>query len=362
MGEELKKTVIIAEAGVNHNGSLDMALRLVDAVVDSGADMVKFQTFSASEVVSENAPKARYQKLATGAEESQFEMIQKLELDKDVHLDLLEYCRKRGIGFLSTPFDEASADLLTDVLKLETIKIGSGEITNGPLLLHIARKGCNVILSTGMSTLGEIEDALGVLAFGFIAGDEKPSRTAFREAYFSQKGRETLAKKVTLLHCTTEYPAPFEEVNLRAMETIRQAFGLPVGYSDHTEGIEVPIAAVAMGACIIEKHFTLDRNLPGPDHKASIEPEELARMVSSIRNVERSIGSCQKVPGIRERENISIVRKSLVAAVDISKGDVFTEDMITCKRPGLGVSPMFYWDILGRRAAKDYNKDEVLED
>jgi len=353
---------IIAEAGVNHNGSLDMALRLVDAAAEAGADMVKFQTFRAAEVVSKNAPKARYQKQTTEAEESQFEMIQKLELNKEAHLGLMERCRKRGIGFLSTPFDEASADLLVNDLWLETIKIGSGEITNAPLLRHIARKGCNVILSTGMSTLGEIEDALGVLAFGFIAEGEKPSRQASREVYFSQDGRDSLEQKVILLHCTTEYPAPYEEVNLRAMNTMSQAFGLPVGYSDHTEGIEVPIAAVALGACVIEKHFTLDRNLPGPDHKASIEPKELARMVSSIRNVERTLGSFQKVPGIRERENIPIARKSLIAAVEISKGDVFTEDKVVCKRPGFGVSPMFYWDFLGRRATRDYKKDEVLED
>ncbi len=356
----MNRVLVIAEAGVNHNGSLEMALRLVEAAAEAGADMVKFQTFRAAEVVSKNAPKARYQKLTT-EEESQFEMIRKLELNNDAHVDLLEHCRKRGIGFLSSPFDEASADLLTDVLKLETIKIGSGEITNGPLLLHIARKGCKVILSTGMSTLGEIEDALGVLAFGFIAGNERPSRQAFREAYFSQQGRDSLAQKVMLLHCTTEYPAPLEEVNLNAMNTMRQAFGLPVGYSDHTEGITVSVAAAGMGARVIEKHFTLDRSLPGPDHKASIEPEELVRMVSSIRNVERSLGSYQKVPGIRERENIPIARKSLIAAVEIRRGDVFTEDNVVCKRPGFGVSPMLYWDFLGRRATREYKKDEVLE-
>lgn len=355
------RTLIIAEAGVNHNGSLDMALRLVDAAADAGGDMVKFQTFRASDMVSARAPKAGYQKKTTRESESQFEMIKKLELDIDAHKALLKRCGERGIKFLSTPFDKGSADLLTDILDLDTIKIASGEITNAPLLFHIGRKKCDIVLSTGMSTLGEIEDALGVLAFGMLGLSAVPSRAAFREAYISDEGRKILEKKVILLHCTTEYPAPFGEVNLRAMETMRQAFGLPVGYSDHTRGIAVPVAAVAMGACVIEKHFTLDRNLPGPDHKASLEPNELADMVRSVREVEKSLGSSLKMPGLTEIKNLPIARKSIMAKRGIVRGEIFTEENVACKRPGCGISPMRYWDILGRKAPKDFEVDEVLE-
>lgn len=355
-------TLIIAEAGVNHNGSLEMAFRLVDVAADAGADMVKFQTFCASDVVSSRAPKADYQKVTTGETESQFDMIHKLELDIDAHKALLKRCGERGIKFLSTPFDNGSVDLLADTLGFNTLKIASGEITNAPLLLYIGRKRGNIILSTGMSTLGEIEEALGALAFGLLGFSVVPSRAAFREAYVCNEGRKILEEKVTLLHCTTEYPAPFEEVNLRAMETMRQAFGLPVGYSDHTKGIAVSVAAVAMGARVIEKHFTLDRNLPGPDHKASLEPGELAEMVRSVREVKMALGSPSKGPGPTEIKNLPVARKSLVAGRDIARGEIFTEENVTSKRPGLGVSPMFYWDFLGRRATRDYKKDEVLED
>lgn len=355
------KTLIIAEAGVNHNGSPEMALRLVDAAATAGADMVKFQTFRASDVVSSRAPKADYQKVTTGETESQFDMIQKLELDLGVHSALLRRCVERGIKFLSTPFDKGSVDMLANTLCLDTLKIASGEITNAPLLLYIGRKKGDIILSTGMSTLGEIEEALGVLAFGQLGLSVAPSRAAFREAYVSDEGRKILEKKVTLLHCTTEYPAPFEEVNLSAMETMRQAFGLSVGYSDHTKGIAIPVAAVAMGASVIEKHFTLDRNLPGPDHKASLEPGELAEMVRSVREVEMSLGSTLKMPGLTEIQNLPVARKSLVAGRDIAMGEKFTEENVACKRPGWGISPIEYWNILGREAPRDFESDEVIE-
>lgn len=360
MEEELKRAIIIAEAGVNHNGSLDMALQLVDAAANAGADMVKFQTFKASSVVSFLAPKADYQKRTTGEKESQLDMIRKLELGSDAHTALLRQCEERGIRFLSTPFDIDSVDLLTDSLGLDTLKIPSGEITNGLLLLHIGRKGRNIILSTGMSTLGEIEDALGVLAFGLMQNPAKPSRSGFKSAFFSDQGQILLKEKVSLLHCTTEYPAPFDEVNLRVMETLRQAFGLAVGYSDHTGGISVPVAAVALGARIIEKHFTLDRELPGPDHRASLEPEELAEMVRSIRQVERALGSSRKIPGPAEMKNLGIARKSLVAQRSIRKGEKFSEENMTCKRPGTGLSPMHFWETLGKQATREFEADEVL--
>jgi len=304
---------IIAEAGVNHNGSLDMALQLVDAAASTGADAVKFQTFRADRLVKRDAPKAEYQKQTTGTDESQYEMLQRLELPREAHFALLDRCAARGIDFLSTPFDEESLDFLADELGLKTIKLGSGEVTNGPLLLRAARKGVSVILSTGMSTLGEVETALSCLAFGYTKVDESPSLEAFLATYASDEGREALSRRVTLLHCTTEYPAPFEDVNLRSMLTMERAFALPVGYSDHTEGIAVSVAAVALGASVIEKHFTLDRALPGPDHRASLEPGKLAEMVRSVRQVESALGSGLKAPSPSERMNRKIVRKSLVA-------------------------------------------------
>jgi len=351
---------IIAEAGVNHNGSIKMARQLIDVAAEAGADVVKFQTFKADKVVSKYAPKAAYQKQATAKSESQLEMVRKLELDESAHRKLQEHCRRRGIEFLSTPFDFESVDLLARKLKLRRLKIPSGEITNGPYLLHVARTGKPVILSTGMSTLGEIEKALGVLAFGYLSKTNKPSLEKFQKAYASAKGRKVLREKVSLLHCTTEYPAPFDEVNLRAMETMRNAFGLPVGLSDHTTGIAVPIAAVAMGAAIIEKHFTLDRNLPGPDHKASLEPDELEAMVTAIRNVELAFGQDQKRPTVSEMQNKDVARKSLVAATGIRKGEIFSPSNLTMKRPGQGISPMQYWKLIGKAAKKDYDTDEII--
>lgn len=351
---------IIAEAGVNHNGSLDMAKKMVEVAAEAGADAVKFQTFQADKLVSILAPKAEYQSRTTDAGESQHEMIRKLELDEHAHDVLIEHCKSCGIQFLSTPFDLESVELLTGRFDLASIKIPSGEITNAPFLLKIARTGKPVILSTGMSTLGEIEDALGVLAFGYL-GKADPSKEAFHAACRSIEGQSSLHEKVTLLHCTTEYPAPFQDVNLMVMDTLRSAFGLPVGYSDHTEGIAVPIAAVARGAVVIEKHFTLDRNLPGPDQRASLEPVELKQMVDAVRAVEQALGSGRKYPTPSELKNRSIARKSLVAACPITTGETLTAENLAVKRPGIGLSPMRYWELLGRKAGRNFAIDEVIE-
>lgn len=350
---------IIAEAGVNHNGSLDLAKKLIDVAVEAGADAVKFQTFKADTLVSKKAEKADYQKQATSEDESQYEMIKKLELDEDAHRLLIDYCKNSGIQFLSTPFDLVSVDLLARTFNLPCIKIPSGDITNAPLLLKIAQTGKPVILSTGMSTLGEIEDALGVLAFGYL-GNSEPSIAAFRAAYCSAQGQMCLLNKVTLLHCTTEYPAPIIDVNLKVMDTLKNAFALPVGYSDHTEGIAVPIAAVARGAVVIEKHFTLDRTLPGPDHKASLEPTELSQMVRSIRDVEQALGVGTKHPTPSELKNTAVARKSLVAARTIEAGELFTAENIAIKRPGNGLSPMQYWELLDRMATRFISADEEI--
>ncbi len=357
----MNNVFIIAEAGVNHNGSLDMAHELIDVAAKAGADAVKFQTFKANKVVSRFASKAEYQTRNTGTAESQLEMIKKLELNEEQHIVLAEHCQKTGIEFMSTPFDLDSVDFLANVIKVSRLKIPSGEITNGLILLKFAQTGKPIILSTGMSTLDEVETALGVLAFGFINSGEKPSTGAFKEAYSSNKGQAFLKEKVSLLHCTTEYPAPFNEVNLRAMDTLRDKFTLPVGYSDHTMGIAVPIAAVARGAVIIEKHFTLDRNLPGPDHKASLEPGELKQMVSSIRQIELALGNGIKQPTASELKNKAVARKSLVATREIKQGELFTEDNIAAKRPGNGISPIYYWDVLGKVALRDYSIDEMVK-
>lgn len=356
-----QRTLIIAEAGVNHNGSLDMAKRLIDVAVDAGADIVKFQTFKAEKAISRMAPKAEYQKETTDAAESQFDMVKKLELDADAHRVLLQYCQKRRIEFLSTPFDGDSVDLLAR-FGLQRMKIPSGELTNAPLILQIARKNKPVILSTGMCTLADIEQALGVLAYGFMETESQyPGVDQFRTAYCSEEGQLALRKKVTLLHCTTEYPAPYTDVHLLAMDTLQHAFGLPVGLSDHTEGILAAVAAVARGATVIEKHITLDKNLPGPDHRASLEPAELKQLVESIRTVEDMLGRPQKCPAISELKNQAIARKSLVASAPIRAGEVFTENNLTIKRPGTGVSPMQYWDFLGRKALESYQIDELIK-
>ncbi len=350
------RTIVIAEAGVNHNGSLDMALALVDAAAEAGADIVKFQTFKASKLASSRSVKAQYQQRTTGAEEGQLAMLSRLELDEDAHHALIARCEARGIEFLSSPFDHDSLDLLTGILDLPRIKLGSGELTNGPLLLAAARTGKPIILSTGMATLEEVATALAVLAHGYSGQDGPPPAAPAKAG--SVPG---LWGRVSLLHCTTEYPAPMADVNLRAMDTLREAFGLETGYSDHTTGIHVSVAAVARGATIIEKHFTLDRTLPGPDHPASLEPRELAAMVAAIRDVERAIGDGVKGPTEIERGNMPIARKSLIAARPIAAGELLSADNLTVKRPGTGRSPMLYWQTLGERAARAYGADEPID-
>ncbi|MDF2684613.1 MAG: neuB [Brevibacillus sp.] len=357
----MRKTFIIAEAGVNHNGSLEMAKELIYRAAVAGADAVKFQTFKADKIISKRAAKADYQKKTTDSEETQLEMVRKLEMDRAMHEELVAYCKECHIQFLSTPFDLDSVDLLANEIKVSQLKIPSGEITNAPLLLKAAKTGLPILLSTGMSTLGDIEDALAVLAFGYCILDVLPSKVGFSEAYYSEVGQRQLQQKVTLLHCTTEYPTPYIDVNLRVIDTLSTAFGLPVGLSDHTEGVAIPIAAVARGAQVIEKHFTLDKNLPGPDHRASIEPAELVQMVSSIRQVEQAIGNPMKLPVPSEQNNIAVVRKSLVATKAIQKGERFTAENLTAKRPGTGISPMLYWEWIGKEAVQDYEEDEVIQ-
>lgn len=331
------KTFIIAEAGVNHNGSVELAKKMIDIAAETGADAVKFQTFKAENLVSRFAAKAEYQKKNTDADESQFDMIKRLELNKDAHRKLMDYGKDKGIIFLSSPFDLGSIDLLNK-LGLEIFKIPSGEITNLPYLRKIGSLKKKVILSTGMADLGEIKDALDIL---LSAGTEK--------------------SKITVLHCNTEYPTPYEDVNLSAMLTIRNAFGVAVGYSDHTLDIEVSIAAVALGATIIEKHFTMDRNMSGPDHKASLEPDGLHNMVRAIRNVEKAFGTGIKKASPSELRNRQIARKSIVAARDIMAGEIFTEDNITGKRSGAGISLM-EWDlVIGKSAKRNFTADEIIE-
>lgn len=352
---------IIAEAGVNHNGDLNLARQLVDVAADVGADAVKFQTFRAEQVVSRHAQKAEYQTRTTDQAESQLDMLRKLELTDFNHEALITHAKARGIEFLSTPFDVPSLYLLTQRFGLQTIKIPSGEITNAPFLLAIARAARCVILSTGMSTLAEVESALGVLAFGFTAPvTATPQRGDFERAFASEVGRQALGGRVTLLHCTSEYPAPFGEVNLRAMDTMAAAFLLPVGYSDHTLGIHISLAAVALGARVIEKHFTLDRNLPGPDHKASVEPDELRELVRQTREIEHALGNGIKCPTVSEWKNRDVARKSLVAAKPIQIGNVFTKENLTCKRPGTGISPTQFWAYLCLKSDFTYDVEDLI--
>ena len=332
----MNKVFIIAEAGVNHNGDINLAKKLIDVAANAGVDAVKFQTFKTELCVSKNAKKASYQEENTGKEESQFEMIKKLELDENTHKELIAYCKEKNITFLSTPFDSDSIKLL-DELGLSPFKIPSGEITNLPYLRQIGGFNKKIILSTGMANLGEVEAAIDVLV---------------------KSG--TKRENISLLHANTQYPTPMEDVNLRAMITLKNAFGLEVGYSDHTLGIEVDIAAAAMGAKIIEKHFTLDKNMPGPDHKASLEPDELAAMVGAIRNIELALGDGLKHFSKSESENIKIARKSIVAKCDIKKGEIFSEQNICVKRPGDGINPMRWDEVIGQISQKDYKQDELI--
>lgn len=351
---------IIAEAGVNHNGNPDMAFGLVDAAYEAGADAVKFQIFNTESMVTQQAAKADYQKRYSSASESQFSMLKKLELPNEVYYELRNYCNNKGIKFLSTAFDSGSLDFLAYDLCVDTLKIPSGEITNGPLILAHAVTGKNLIVSTGMATIEEIESALAVMAFGLTGTNVKPSKVAFQSAYHSGIGQELLKEKVTLLHCTTEYPAQPEEINLKAIQTMRDRFGLSVGYSDHSEGITVPIAAAALGVSLIEKHFTLDKTQFGPDHKASLEPDELKAMVGSVRTVEKIMGDGLKVPRPSEMNNRNVARKSLVAAVDIRAGERFSKKNLTVKRPGTGRCPMDYWELLGEECKDGLMADEII--
>ena len=325
---------IIAEAGVNHNGSFELACRLVDVAKAAGVDCIKFQTFKSEKLLSHNAQKADYQISTTGGG-SQVDMLKQLELSYNEFMDLKKYCDKVGICFLSTPFDFNSIDFLNSI-DMPFWKIPSGEVTNYPYLLALAKTGKPIVMSTGMCDLDEIRAAIKI---------------------FQQNGTQD----IRLLHCNTEYPTPFEDVNLRAMQTIRNEFGYEVGYSDHTKGIEVSIAAVTMGAVVIEKHFTLDRNMDGPDHKASIEPDELALMVRSIRNIEKAIGTGDKTPSPSEKKNMFVVRKSIVAKTDIKAGDALTRDNMTVKRPGNGINPMRWNEVVGTKAIRDFEEDELIE-
>lgn len=332
-------TLIIAEAGVNHNGDLQIAKRLIDVAAAAGVDFVKFQTYKTEKLVSKAAQKAIYQKKnVNDGDDSQYEMLKKLELSEDMHVDLISYCTQKDIKFLSTGFDESSINYL-EKLDVELFKVPSGEITNKPYLKHIASKGKPVIVSTGMSSISEIKDALEVLM----------SKGLPREL-------------ITVLHCNTEYPTPMEDVNLKAMLTIQKELNVKIGYSDHTLGIEVPIAAVALGANVIEKHFTLDRSMEGPDHLASLEPNELKQMVTAIRNVELALsGSGKKKPSESEQKNMAVARKSIVAAKSIKKGEILSSDNITVKRPGNGISPMRWDEVIGRKAIKDFNEEDFIE-
>lgn len=331
------KTFIIAEAGVNHNGSIEIAFKLIDAAKDAGADAVKFQSFKADKLAKKTTAKAEYQKQTTDKSESQYEMLKKLELSEDDHKKLLDYCNEKQIMFLSTPFDADSLSFLND-LKIPIIKISSGDIDNIPFLRKIGALGKEVIFSSGISTIEEIDLALKTL---ISSGTKK--------------------ENITVLHCNSEYPTPFEDVNLKAMQTIKNTFNVKVGYSDHTKGIEVSVAAVALGAEVIEKHFTLDNTLEGADHKASLEPHELKNLVSSIRNIEKAIGSGVKEPSLSEIKNKFLARKSIIASHDIKKGELFSENNITIKRPGNGLSPIFWDSVIGKIATQDYNEEDFIE-
>lgn len=353
------RTLLIAEAGVNHNGLLARALEMVDAAAAAGADVVKFQTFKATSLVTANAPKAAYQAANTGTDGAQLEMLRSLELSHDDHRTLAARCRSRGIRFMSTAFDPDSLALLS-TLDMPAVKIPSGDITHAPLMLQAARLGLPLIVSTGMSTLADIEGALGVIAFALTASGQPCGRADLDRARCSEAGRAVLRDRVTLLHCVTEYPAQPSSVHLRAMSTMAAAFGLPVGYSDHTLGTEIAIAAVALGARVIEKHFTLDRRLPGPDHVASLEPDELAGLVRSVRHVEAALGSPIKQPAPAEVGNRRVARRSIVAARPIRAGEILTEGMLDYKRPADGVPPIEVWDLVGKPAVRDFAVDEPV--
>ncbi len=352
---------VIAEAGVNHNGDPDLAHSLVEVAKRAGADAVKFPTFSADRVVAKNALKAAYQLETTDKSESQYEMLKRLELSEAMHLALAQHARELGLEFMSTPFDEAAASFLAERLGVVRLKIPSGEITNGPFLLHIARLGLPMVLSTGASTISEVGEALGVIGFGLMEPrDAVPKRARLDE--YRLEAQALLEERVTLLHCTTEYPAPVHDANLNAITTLRETFSLNSGLSDHSAGIALAIASVALGAQVIEKHFTLDRSLSGPDHRASLEPDELAQMIDGIRMVSVALGDGVKRPAPSEMANLEIVRRSLVAKSDIAAGSLFDWDNLEARRPGSGVSPMTAWQMIGHRASRSYRRGDLIDD
>lgn len=355
-----KRVYVIAEAGVNHNGDIDRAFELIDVASQAGADAVKFQTFDPGKLVASGAPKAEYQQESTASAESQQEMLEDVRLPREVHPDLKQHCDDRGIEFLSSPFDSDALTFLVEDIGMKRIKIPSGEITNGPLLYTAGNAEQPVILSTGMSTIGEIKDALAVLSHGFLY-DTPPDESVFNHSILNEgPANEYLRNNVSLLHCVSEYPAPPDEVNLRAMDVLREEFGLPVGFSDHTEGIAIPLGAVGRGASVLEKHFTLDRSLPGPDHQSSLEPDELTRLIEGVRSVEIAFGDEKKQPSSSEKKNMDVVRKSLVASRPIEKGELFSEKNLATKRPGTGISPMKFWDYLGNPAERTYEEDDMI--
>ena len=359
----MSKVFIIAEAGVNHNGQEDMAFKLVDAAVDAGADAIKFQTFKTANLVSKTAPKAQYQLENTSKSESQQAMLEALELSEAAHIRLSKYCESKKIIFLSTPFDIESLKFLHHEINMERFKVASGEITNAPLLLEMARLNKPMILSTGMANLSEVEDALGIIAFGMTESETKqlPSLEAFKRAFKSHAGKKILEEKLTILHCTSYYPAPMDAINLNAIHTLCKHFSLPVGYSDHTLGMHIAIAAVANGASVIEKHITLDQALPGPDHKASIEPETFKTMVQQIRDIEQAMGDGVKKPHPIELDTKMVARKSIVAAKDLRKGQKLTLDMMATIRPEKGLSPTRIWDLEGKVLTKNIKQGECID-
>lgn len=355
------KTYIIAEAGVNHNGSYQRAKKLITIAASAGADAVKFQTFTANNLVTKNAPLASYQK-KNSLQKSQHDMLRALELSKNEFIQLKKYAQRKKIDFLSTPFDMESLNFLVKNLRLNTIKISSGDLLNAPLLLAAAQAKVKIIVSTGMANLKEIQFALSVIAFGYLHGRKIPTSSSLSSSLKSRRAQLLLRKKIVILHCTTEYPAPFHEINLRVLKTIYEKFQIPVGYSDHTLGPIASLGAVALGASMIEKHFTINKKLPGPDHKMSLDPQELKQFVKEIRILETTLGSSEKKPTASEKKNMVICRKSLVAARDIKKGDTFTMNNLTVKRPGSGISSALFWEFLGKKAKRNFKQDSLISD
>lgn len=357
---KFERTFVIAEAGVNHNGCLNLAKKLVDAAAQAGADAVKFQAFKPDQLASPDVKKAEYQLQRTERSESQLEMLRRLQLDEEAHLVVMDYAKTRGIEFLSSPFDIQSLDMLLS-MRISRIKIPSGEITNGPLLWRIGRARCPIIISTGMSDIHDIQMALDLLSYAALNEGFPSSRHSFKDYRTCSTASKWLRESLTLLHCTSEYPTPYCDVNLRAMQHLEQHFGVSVGLSDHSRGISVPIAAVAIGASVLEKHITLGKNMEGPDHAASLEPYEFSEMVRRIREVEESLGVARKEPTVSEIATRKVVRKRLVAASSIAEGQILTSENLTSRRVSRGISPMYYWDLLGKEAPKDYGLGESLK-